>query len=71
VPHTHVHVIPRKKWDYQENDTIYDDLEGLERSLGCELRGSFPKIKDKDRIPRTEDDMATEAAWLATFFNDN
>ena len=57
----HVHLIPRKKLDYKENDTIYDDLARSERKLGDELSHTLPKIEDKDRIPRTEDDMATEA----------
>ena len=69
VPHMHVHLIPRKKRDYKENDAIYDDLEASERKLRDELsHNSFPKIEDKDRISRTEDEMATEAAWLAKYF---
>jgi len=69
VPHVHVHLIPRKKRDYKENDAIYDDLDVSERKLGDELSHRvFPKIEDKDRISRREDEMATEAAWLATFF---
>jgi bis(5'-adenosyl)-triphosphatase len=68
VPHVHVHVIPRKKHDYAENDEIYHHLERSERGLGATLSSAFPKIDDKDRISRTEEDMATEAAWLAKFF---
>jgi bis(5'-adenosyl)-triphosphatase len=69
VPHMHVHLIPRKKLDYKENDAIYDDLEVSERKLTDELsHHAFPKIEDKDRISRTEDEMAREATWLATFF---
>jgi len=72
VPHMHVHLIPRKKLDYKENDAIYDDLEVSELKLRDELshHHSFPKIEDKERISRTEDEMATEAAWLARFSND-
>jgi bis(5'-adenosyl)-triphosphatase len=56
VPHVHVHIIPRKKQDYAENDEIYNHL------------GAFPKIEDKDRVPRTVEDMEREAAWLENFF---
>jgi len=66
----HVHLIPRKKLDYNVNDTIYDDLEISERKLKDDLSHSFPKIEDKDRASRTEDDMAKEAAWLAQFCKD-
>ena len=61
-------MIPRKKHDYPENDEIYNHLERSERGLGVTLPSAFPKIEDKDRIARTEEDMATEAAWLARFF---
>jgi bis(5'-adenosyl)-triphosphatase len=68
VPHVHVHVIPRKKHDYAENDEIYNHLEHSERRLAATFSSAFPKIEDKDRIARTKEDMATEAAWLAKFF---
>jgi len=61
-------VIPRKKQDYAENDELYNHLEHWERGLGATLSSTFPKIEDKDRIARTEEDMATEATWLAKFF---
>jgi bis(5'-adenosyl)-triphosphatase len=70
VPHVHVHVIPRRKLDYIQNDDIYDDLETSQRSLRSALSGWFPKIEDKDRQSRTEEDMLREATWLATFFKD-
>jgi hypothetical protein len=63
-------VIPRKAHDYKENDEIYNDLERSEGMLKQHLERSFPKIEDKDRIPRTDEDMAKEAAWLARFFQD-
>ena len=68
MPHVHVHIIPRKRKDYQENDQIYDDLEHSERTLEATLSEGFPKIEDEDRRCRTEQEMATEAAWLAKFF---
>lgn len=65
-----MHVIPRKKQDYEENDEIYDDLEQSEQTLRSTLSNTFPKIDDKDRISRAEEDMAAEAAWLAKFFEE-
>ena len=68
MPHVHAHIIPRRKLDYKENDEIYDHLEQSERNLEATFSKTFPKIEDKDRILRTDEDMATEAAWLAEFF---
>lgn len=68
MPHVHAHIIPRRKLDYKENDEIYDHLEQSERNLEATFSNAFPKIEDKDRVPRTDEDMATEAAWLANYF---
>jgi len=68
VSHVHVHIIPRRKLDYKENDEIYDHLERSERNLNATFSNAFLKIEDKETIPRTDEDMATEAAWLANFF---
>lgn len=69
MPHVHVHIIPRRKLDYKENDEIYDQLEQSERNLKATFSYALPTIEDKDRAPRTDDDMATEVAWLANFFD--
>ncbi|OEL15612.1 Bifunctional bis(5'-adenosyl)-triphosphatase/adenylylsulfatase FHIT, partial [Dichanthelium oligosanthes] len=29
VPHVHIHVIPRKKGDFEKNDEIYDAVRGI------------------------------------------
>ncbi len=50
VPHVHLHVLPRRKGDFQPNDAIYDELEG---------RVDAPKMKN-----RTGEEMATEANML-------
>jgi bis(5'-adenosyl)-triphosphatase len=68
VPHVHVHIIPRKREDYRENDEIYNDLEKSEWELKTRLSHRMPKIEDKDRISRTDEEMAKEAAWLAKYF---
>jgi bis(5'-adenosyl)-triphosphatase len=64
----HVHLIPRKKLDFSQNDEVYDHIERSGREMASTLlTHAFPKIED-DRMARTETDMASEAAWLATFF---
>jgi len=50
VFHVHVHVIPRRPGDFDNNDDVYRDLE-------------------KERKPRTEDEMAEEASMLSALFN--
>jgi len=62
-----VHIIPRKKLDFKDNDDIYEHLDHSERELASTFSSSLPKI-EQDRIARTDEDMAKEAAWLASFF---
>ncbi|KAI8972680.1 HIT-like domain-containing protein [Pilobolus umbonatus] len=56
VPHVHVHVIPRKKGDWANNDDIY---EALDKSKG---------VDNEDRKPRTIEEMKTEADELRAYF---
>jgi len=51
VEHVHVHIIPRKPNDFNQNDDVYVEIE------------------KRDREKRSEEEMATEAKWLSTFFN--
>ncbi|KAI9754360.1 MAG: hypothetical protein M4579_004758 [Chaenotheca gracillima] len=53
-------------------DKIYEMLEGEEGDVGAHLRvrdqgrARFPKVpKDGERVARTEEEMKTEAEWLA------
>ncbi|KAI8071226.1 HIT-like domain-containing protein [Gongronella butleri] len=57
VPHVHVHIIPRKKGDYPNNDDIYDDLNKAGRGVDYE-----------ERKPRTQDEMTREADVLRRCF---
>lgn len=70
-----------------ESDSIYPALESSERALGGDLKTSSrtkseTKIhgsgagllvvpKDSERVPRSEEEMAREAAWLGSFFASN
>lgn len=53
VPHVHVHILPRKSGDFPRNDDVYTALD----------------VPDKDRKPRTLDEMATEAFALRPLFS--
>merc|ERR1712072_85935 len=54
VDHVHVHVMPRRKGDFERNDEIYDKLE----------------IEDEKRKARTLDEMAVEADALRALLPD-
>ncbi|EXJ90401.1 hypothetical protein A1O1_03502 [Capronia coronata CBS 617.96] len=80
VPHVHVHVIPRRKGDYDHKgggDQIYNDMDGEEGDVGkaflemqrrrselAQERKDFSNGPDSDRKPRTADEMRKEAEWL-------
>ncbi|EPY49957.1 bis(5'-nucleosidyl)-tetraphosphatase [Schizosaccharomyces cryophilus OY26] len=85
VPHLHVHLIPRKKLDFNENDEVYQHLEKAEANLASlQATGKETIIgdqspptsmkksvpKDEDRHPRTPEVMQEEATWLRSFFQD-
>ncbi|KAF2012971.1 HIT-like protein [Aaosphaeria arxii CBS 175.79] len=71
VPHVHAHVIPRRRDDLKEmggTDAVYDLLQGEEGDLGRQFEergGRFPKVDDKSRRARSEEEMRVEAEWLA------
>ncbi|CAO3626184.1 unnamed protein product [Mucor hiemalis] len=56
VPHVHMHVIPRRKGDWADNDDIYKELD--------EKKG----VDNEDRKPRTEEEMRDEANELRVYF---
>lgn len=53
VRHVHVHIIPRKKGDFEINDEIYDKLE---------------RVDVDSRKERTEEEMEKEALELSKLF---
>jgi bis(5'-adenosyl)-triphosphatase len=75
VPHVHAHIIPRKKQDLPQPDAIYELMESEDGDLARQLkkrdegdmkRARFPAVDaDEHRKPRSEQDMCTEAEWLA------
>ncbi|KAJ3047377.1 hypothetical protein HK097_011585 [Rhizophlyctis rosea] len=74
VPHVHVHIIPRKRGDWADNDDIYPELDRKEKELGKELKDqhephkAVPRVDNEERKPRSQDEMAAESASLRKFF---
>ncbi|KAG8050764.1 hypothetical protein GUJ93_ZPchr0009g850 [Zizania palustris] len=63
VPHVHIHVIPRKKGDFEKNDEIYDVIDVKERELKDKLD------LDIERKDRTMEEMAHEANEYRALFS--
>ena len=66
VPHVHVHILPRKGGDFERNDDVYNELE--QWAPRDDLSEKKPKTTidvpdDAERVDRTYEMMAEEAAW--------
>ncbi|KAJ3013875.1 hypothetical protein HKX48_005481 [Thoreauomyces humboldtii] len=79
VPHVHVHVIPRRKGDWADNDDIYDEINRKEKQMNeamasttpgetDEAAKAKPAVDNDERQPRTQEDMAQEATVLRKLF---
>ncbi|XP_015874797.3 bifunctional bis(5'-adenosyl)-triphosphatase/adenylylsulfatase FHIT [Ziziphus jujuba] len=55
VPHVHIHIVPRKGGDFENNDEIYDAIDEKEKELKQKLD------LDKERKDRSLEEMAQEA----------
>ncbi|KAL7582270.1 hypothetical protein Lser_V15G42070 [Lactuca serriola] len=55
VPHVHIHIVPRKGGDFENNDEIYDAIDEKEKELKKTLD------LDKERKDRSMEEMAKEA----------
>ncbi|PIA59723.1 hypothetical protein AQUCO_00400549v1 [Aquilegia coerulea] len=62
VPHVHIHILPRKVADFEQNDEIYDALDVKEAELKKKLD------LDKDRTDRSLDEMNQEAEEYRKLF---
>lgn len=63
VPHVHVHILPRTNGDFARNDDIYEALEEwAPRSDMKKERTTIEVPEDEDRVDRTAQMMADEAA---------
>jgi bis(5'-adenosyl)-triphosphatase len=79
VPHVHVHIIPRKLDDLEEQgggDKIYSMMDSDDGNIGKAFlqmqqrlsqranRQDFTAAPDSDRKPRSQEEMSAEASWL-------
>lgn len=63
VPHVHIHIVPRKGGDFENNDEIYDALDEKEKELKKTLD------LDKERKDRSMEEMAREADEYRKLFS--
>ena len=77
VPHVHVHVLPRRAGDFENNDEVYDRIEESgervgERDAAAAAAAAVGERLDLDveRVPRTPEDMAAEANQLAALLRE-
>jgi bis(5'-adenosyl)-triphosphatase len=63
MQHVHIHLLPRHPHDFEDNDDVYNVLEGNSQS---KLR-----IDYEEREALTLDQMAAEAERLGRLFPDN
>lgn len=71
VPHVHVHVLPRRRGDFERNDDVYNELERPGTGPPVATPGASttqPLNPDAARVARTHDEMAAEAAVLRALF---
>ncbi|XAR60848.1 Bis(5'-adenosyl)-triphosphatase [Bertholletia excelsa] len=62
VPHVHIHILPRKSGDFENNDEIYEAINGKEKELKRKLD------LDKERKDRDREEMAEEAGEYRKLF---
>lgn len=69
IPHVHIHVLPRKTGDFENNDDIYEALDKHERDTSLAM--STKKLDlDIERKARTPEEMSREAASFRKLFRD-
>ena len=65
VEHVHVHVLPRKKGDFEHNDDVYKALDEHDKQESSLVGETGPAT---NKGYRSEEEMAKEAAYLAGLF---
>lgn len=74
VPHVHIHILPRCKGDFQKNDEVYDAIDDASKAalpLMNSNDGETQKLSkdlDRERKPRTRQEMSDEATQLRSLF---
>lgn len=85
VPHVHIHILPRRVGDFENNDEIYDAIDTASSEFlttatqshhqeetqhkGKKSAAGEPLDLDKERHPRTPEEMAAEASVLRAKFS--
>jgi bis(5'-adenosyl)-triphosphatase len=67
VPHVHIHIIPRIKGDWMDNDEIYPTINHSEKEMNKDYKKRAGP-DDESRKPRSQEDMGIEARKLKQFF---
>ncbi|EEH56920.1 uncharacterized protein MICPUCDRAFT_33505 [Micromonas pusilla CCMP1545] len=68
IPHVHIHVLPRRDGDFENNDEVYDAVDASERAIG----GGGERLNlDAERVIRTPEEMAAEAATIRKLLFNN
>eukprot|EP00890_Picochlorum_soloecismus_P005420 jgi/Picsp_1/587/NSC_00584-R1_bis(5 -adenosyl)-triphosphatase len=75
VPHVHIHILPRKEGDFENNDEIYDAIDqasedGVKQLKGASSGAERKKNLDEDRKPRTREEMSEEAGLYRSSFGE-
>lgn len=68
VSHVHIHIMPRKPGDFENNDDIYDAMDEQERDMAKALKGEKLNL-DIERKARTPDVMREEATMYRNLFD--
>ncbi|GKY91667.1 hypothetical protein MPSEU_000138600 [Mayamaea pseudoterrestris] len=71
VPHVHVHILPRRAYDFERNDDVYDELSVWAPRDELVVNSTLAVADDKDRTDRTLAQMAEEAAAYRSLFANN
>ncbi len=64
VPHFHVHILPRRKGDFQDNDDVYKVLEKHDHDDLLESESGVTTVDGAGKF-RSEEEMSKEASQLA------
>lgn len=70
VSHVHIHIMPRKPGDFENNDDIYDAMDEQERDMAQALKAEKLNL-DVERKARTPEVMEEEATTYRDLFQNS
>ena len=68
VSHVHIHIMPRKPGDFENNDDIYDAMDEQEKDMAEALKAEKLNL-DIERKARTPEVMREEATMYRNLFD--